>query len=182
MNYIIYDLEATCWDTYETNNKTQEIIEIGAVLVNEYAEVQSQFVKFIRPVVHPTLSVFCRRLTSIQQPDVNAAKEFPIVIEQFLDWIGYNDNDEYLLCSWGNFDKKAFIADSKLHRLPYEWTAPHINLKQQYQDLRRLQKPAGLKSAVEKEGFDFTGQHHRGISDAQNLAKLFIKFFEEWDY
>jgi inhibitor of KinA sporulation pathway (predicted exonuclease) len=40
----------------------------------------------------------------------------------------------------------------------------------------------GMKFAVEKEGFDFDGIHHRGIDDAKNLAKLFIKFRDEWRY
>ena len=46
MNYIILDLEATCW---ENNRSLQnEIIEIGAVKVNTNGEVISEFCEFIK--------------------------------------------------------------------------------------------------------------------------------------
>jgi inhibitor of KinA sporulation pathway (predicted exonuclease) len=64
-----------------------------------------------------------------------------------------------------------------------DWVSDyHINLKRQYQEFKRLRRPRGLKRAVEKEGFEFTGIHHRGISDAENLAKIFIKHRDMWVY
>ena len=87
-----------------------------------------------------------------------------------------------MLCSWGSFDKKMLIMDCKLHKLEYEWLESHINIKKQYQDFKRLHRPCGLKAAVKKEGFEFTGIHHRGISDAENLAKVFMKHLDVWQY
>jgi inhibitor of KinA sporulation pathway (predicted exonuclease) len=40
----------------------------------------------------------------------------------------------------------------------------------------------GLKSAVEREGFEFTGTHHRGIDDAENLAKIFVQYLGLWHF
>ncbi len=181
MKYIIYDLEATCWEAWEETTKIQEIIEIGAVKVNEYGEAEDSFCRFVRPVRHPSLSMYCRNLTSIRQEDVNRAKIFPDVLEQFLDWINGDDgDDEYLLCAWGAFDQKAFIRDCQLHRCDDDWCKPHINLKQQYERIRHLTKPAGLKKAVDHEGFDWTGDQHRAINDAYNLAKIFAKLLGEW--
>ena len=37
MRFIIFDLEATCWDQWE--KKDNETIEIGAVMVNENKEI-----------------------------------------------------------------------------------------------------------------------------------------------
>ena len=86
MNFIIYDLEATCW-TGRPPGLVQETIEIGAVHINGYGEELGSFNKFIRPIVNPNLSPFCRELTSITQEDVNRANTFPSVIEAFQDWI-----------------------------------------------------------------------------------------------
>ena len=61
MNYIIYDLECTCWED-KTDEQTMETIEIGAVRLNEYGEVMGAFSRFIRPKIHPVLSDFCQRL------------------------------------------------------------------------------------------------------------------------
>jgi 3'-5' exoribonuclease 1 len=180
LNFIIYDLEATCWEG-KPRTMIQEIIEIGAVFVNPYGEIESTFCGFVKPILNPRLSYFCQDLTSIEQEQIDRAPKFPKVIEAFQDWAEIFDED-YLLCSWGNFDKKMLIQDCKLHDLDHDWAEHHINIKRQYQDIKRLHRPRGLRKAVEKEGFEFEGTHHRGIDDAENLAKIFIKYLDEWVY
>lgn len=179
MNFIVYDLEATCWENRA--KRQSEVIEIGALKLNEYAEVEDTFARFVKPVVHPFLSPFCIQLTSITQVEVNRAAKFYTVIEEFQDWIGV-DEEEYLLCSWGNYDKTQLIKDCDFHDIDSDWVEKHINLKAQYQQIRSLNKPFGLKKAVKSEGFEFEGTHHRGIDDVYNLAKIFGKFFDEWRY
>ena len=178
MNYIIYDIECTCWDDHLEKNE-QEIIEIGAVLLDSYGELVGTFNKFVKPILHPRLSPYCRDLTSIEQFQIDRSDHFPEVIEQFQDWAEIFDED-YVLCSWGSFDKKMMIKDCELHDMESDWIEHHINVKRQYYEFKGLRRPRGLKSSVEKEGFEFTGIHHRGISDAENLAKIFIKYFDEW--
>ena len=178
MNYIVYDLEATCWEGRPPNME-QETIEIGAIRINGYGEVTGSYNRFIKPVLHPYLSHFCKDLTSIDQVAINRAKLFPDVIDEFKDWIGVEE-EEYLLCAWGSFDKKQLVRDCILHRQDDDWLEDYINLKAQYQSMKGLRHPCGLRKAVEREGYDFTGVHHRGIYDAQNLAKLFLRFFGEW--
>lgn len=179
MNYIIYDLEATCWENIPIGY-IQETIEIGAFRINAYGEIRGKFNRFVKPVVHPTLSPFCRQLTSIGQEDVNRARTFPDVIQEFQDWARI-DEEDYLLCSWGSFDKKMFINDCRLHRLDADWVEHHVNLKEEYRVKKRLKNGIGLRKAVEGEGILFTGMHHRGISDAENLVKLFLKFLGSWN-
>ena len=178
-NFIIYDLEATCWENMPPGF-VQETIEIGAFRVNHFGEVRGKFNRFVRPVVHPTLSLFCSQLTNINQFYINKARTFPDVIEEFLDWARIEEED-YVLCSWGSFDKKMFINDCRLHRVDSDWAERHVNLKEQYKHFKRLRHSIGLRKAVEQEGILFTGQHHRGISDAENLAKLFLKYLGNWN-
>ena len=47
MKYIIFDLEATCWEGRSTFQN--ETIEIGAVAYNDHAEYINEFQAFIRP-------------------------------------------------------------------------------------------------------------------------------------
>lgn len=180
MNFIIYDLEATCW-LGRPPSLIQEIIEIGAVRLNGYGEVEGTFNSFVKPKVNPRLSSFCTELTTIRQEDVDRARYFPHVVEAFQDWAEVFDED-YLLCSWGDFDKKMLISDCKLHQLEYDWVDSYINLKEQYREIKRLRQAKGLKSVVNAEGFEFIGTHHRGIDDAKNLALIFTKYLDEWRY
>ena len=161
---------------------TMETIEIGALLLDAFGEQQSFFSHFIRPTKHPVLSDFCQKLTSISQIDVNRAEVFPLVIDDFMDWIGLFNKEEYLLCSWGGFDKRQLIEECASHDIATEWLEAHINLKDQYCKYKGFRQPIGLKKAVTREGFEFTGIHHRGISDAENLAKIFAKHLDIWQF
>lgn len=178
MNYIVYDLEATCWEDASENLET-EIIEIGAFRINEFGDIRGKFSRFVRPVIHPTLSPFCRQLTTISQFDVNKADTFPDVIEEFQRW-GRLEEEDYILCSWGNFDRKMFIKDCRLHRLDHAWAERHANLKEQYKQMKRMRTGIGLQKALSREGIEFTGVPHRGISDAENLVKLFLQHLGQW--
>ncbi len=181
MIFIVYDLEATCWLGKPPGMK-QETIEIGAVAINGYGEFLGDFNRFIKPVMHPILSSFCTDLTSIDQISINRAKKFPDVINDFRDWIEDFDDETYYLCSWGGFDKKMLQRDCELHDQEGEWLEFHLNIKQQYQELKGLRHPRGLMKTVEKEGFEFDGIPHRAIADAENLAKVFVKYLDEWVY
>ncbi|HMQ07755.1 MAG TPA: 3'-5' exonuclease [Saprospiraceae bacterium] len=180
MNFIVYDLEATCW-MGKPPKGIQEIIEIGAFKINHFGEAISSFSSFIQPVANPKLSPFCQKLTSITQSDVDGARKFPQVIQQFQDWIDIYD-EEYLLCSWGKFDIDLLRNDCNLHRIETGWLDYHTNLKSQYHEFKKMVKYTGLKNTVDREGFEFTGVQHRAISDAENLAKIFIKYIDEWIY
>lgn len=177
MNYVILDLEATCWDSWEKQHN--ETIEIGAVLVNEHQEIVSEFCRFIKPLKHPILSDFCTELTSITQQDIDGANYFPQVIEEFKEWFGYSE-DDYVLVSWGQYDRKQFESDCALYGIDSSWVKPHINLKKQYGEFKKLPRAIGMKNALKMEKLALNGIHHRGIDDARNITKIFLKYFDSW--
>lgn len=179
MNYIILDLEATCWDQWE--KKDNETIEIGALWINEQQEIISEFQRFIKPIRYPILSDFCKELTSIRQKDVDEADHFYKVIEEFKNWFNW-DTEDYMLCSWGFYDRKQFESDCDLHQLDKKWIKKHISLKHQYRDIKPLRRAVGMKKALKSEGFELEGTHHRGIDDARNIAKIFLSHFNAWNY
>lgn len=177
MNYIILDLEATCWEQRDAGQKN-EIIEIGAVKVNEQGIATDEFARFVKPSLHPELSEFCKTLTSIRQHQVDKADLFPQVITEFIHWI--NPSEAYVLCSWGHYDKHQLIADCQLHQLETGWLTPHISLKHQHGELRSLRKPLGMASALRMEGLELKGTHHRGIDDARNITEIFLLYKSFW--
>ena len=180
MNFIIYDLEATCW-LGRPPHGVNEVIEIGAIKMNPYGEEIDRYNRFIKPKVNPVLSHFCQKLTSIAQAMVDSASLFPKVIEDFKDWIDVYEND-YLLCSWGGFDEVLLKNDCLLHKQDDEWLIPCINVKKQYHTYKKSEKERGLKVSIQAEGFEFDGAHHRAISDAENLAKIFAKYIDIWQF
>ncbi len=179
--FIVYDIEATCWEG-QPPGMVQETLEIGAYRLDRLGNIESSFDRLIKPTIHPQLSLFCHRLTGISQPEVNRARPFYEVGEDFIEWTGAYDEADVVLASWGRFDKKQLTKDCNLHGMDTDWLDYHIDLKMQYQRIRGLPKPRGLKSATRFEGFDWMGEQHRALDDAKNTVQLFRKLFDEWEY
>jgi len=180
VKFIVYDIEATCWEG-RPPGMIQETLEIGACAIDRYGNIEGYFSRLIKPVMHPKMSHFCQRLLKIDQREVNRARDFKRVIQEFQDWIGV-DEDEYLLASWGDFDREQLMADCRLHRLEDYWLDEHIDLKKQYQEIKNLPKKRGLKSAVKHEGYEWEGEQHRALVDAQNTAKIFRGMIDMWRF
>ncbi len=179
MKYIVLDLEATCWEGKKLH--PNEIIEIGAVCIDEQGNTLSEFNAFVKPKLGTTLSEFCTQLTSITQNQVDNAEHFPQVLANFQKWIA-SFEDDCFLCSWGFYDKKQFEQDCRLHQLPSDWLKNHISIKHQYAEFNNLRKPVGMKYALKLENIPLEGTHHRGIDDAKNIAKIFVKNLENWRF
>ena len=170
MLYIIIDLEATCWKNV-MDFSIMEIIEIGAVKLDcDTLEVISEFPRFVRPVVNPLLSDFCKELTSITQKEIDEAETFNIIFPQLLEWIG---DEDYKLVTWGNYDPKQFEIDCRRHNidLPEKFENRHINLKKEFAKQKQC-RPCGMKQALRILKIPLEGTHHRGIDDARNIAKI----------
>ncbi|MBI4584678.1 MAG: exonuclease domain-containing protein [Planctomycetes bacterium] len=169
--FLVVDLEATCWEREPP--APNEIIEIGAVLYEaapaaEASGVKAEFQTFVKPVLAPVLSGFCRQLTQISQEELEGAPPFPAALERFAAWA--QGQAPYLLSSWGNYDRKQLEQDCRLHRIPYPFTS-HLNLKREFA-LRRHDKPCGMAQALRKIGIALEGTHHRGLDDARNIARI----------
>jgi 3'-5' exoribonuclease 1 len=174
MNYIVFDLEATCWQN--DNTKSHEIIEIGAVKIVDNIIVD-EYQTFVKPVVNPILSPFCTKLTSITQEDVQSAPIFARVLPEFVKWISDNGATPYWLCSWGFYDKKMFKSECGVLNVSTTWLKNHISIKHQFATIKNI-KPCGMAMALEFLDIPLDGTHHRGIDDARNIAKIFLKIFD----
>lgn len=168
--FLVIDLEATCDDQKRIRDKDMEIIEIGTVLVDAdtflpVAEHQT----FVKPVRHPVLTDFCRKLTSITQADVDNAPGFPEAIASLARFI---DGRDVLFCSWGDYDRRQFEQDAKRHKVSLPFGGKHLNLKKQFTTQLGGEMRYGMAGALRRVGLPLQGTHHRGIDDARNIARL----------
>lgn len=167
MNNIILDLEATCWE--DDKEKRMEIIEIGAVKLDEKNHKVDEFQSFVKPKLNPILSDYCKNLTHIKQEDVDSADSFPIVNDKFNEWLGI----DYHIFSWGEYDRNQYFKDCTLHKVPFNWKYQHTNLKTRFATRYKC-KPCGVGSALKMIRIPFEGTPHRGIDDARNIVTLFL--------
>ena len=168
---LVIDLEATCDDGDGLAADDMEVIEIGAVWATADGEVLDSFDALIRPVVHPHLTAFCRQLTGIQQAEVDSADLFPHVAQQLADFAQKHPSAK-TWGSWGKFDAKQLAQDCERHGTPHPLSGlVHVNLKRQFAKARKI-KEVGMARALQMVSLPLDGAHHRGLSDAKNIAKL----------
>lgn len=174
-HWLVIDLEATTddggWPTEE-----MEIIEIGAVIVDEQGREQDCFQSFVRPTRRPQLTAFCRALTHIRQADVDDAPTLKQLQPSFEPWLERHLASLQGWLSWGNYDRQQFEVEWRQQQIASCLARlPHFNLKKlfnrQFRDIAG-RKQVGLNKALELAGLEFRGTQHRGIDDARNIARL----------
>jgi len=177
--YLIVDFEATCWkkDTPEgrrkTNRNENEIIEIGAAIVNDSFQMISSLGLFVKPILNPVLSDFCKQLTTITQEDIDNAEPLSkawIKFENDVRLITDKMLSEFVFCSWGHYDRRQLKRDLDRHGLQFPFTY-HVSLKHDFLD--RTGKRFGVGQALQYFGLQFEGTQHRGVDDAKNIARIF---------
>ncbi len=130
MQYIILDLE---WNTAYSNKLghfVNEIIEFGAVKLNERFDITEDFSSFVKPQIEKKLRSRVKNLTNISNEDVADAETFPVVLEDFTNWVG--DPENTIVMSWGDMDIRVLIDNCKY----FFSDDPHIPFVKYYVDLQ----------------------------------------------
>ncbi|WP_122846596.1 3'-5' exonuclease [Pseudomonas viridiflava] len=179
---LCIDLEATCDEDAKPGEpprhlivprENMETIEIGLAVVDlSSLQLVDQFQSFIRPSLHPVLTDFCRRLTTIKQSDVDDALGYVNVAGMLDAFLEAYPNSAW--CSWGDYDYKQLQKDAlRLNCAPMLDGMLHTNLKKWHWKVFNC-KALGLQPAVEMLGLEWEGTYHRGIDDARNLSNVAI--------
>ena len=186
MNYIIYDLEFNQKNNITTeadnnyieteiNNSCSmpfEIIQIGALKLNQNFQTISTFNTLIKPTVYKTIHPFVENLTKITDDMVASCKDFVHVYEDFLNFIG---NDEITFCVWGAADIKELIRNLKFHNLSISCVPKYFDI-QKYAS-KYLKAPGksriGLRNAIELLNIPIEGEFHDAFNDAYYTAEVF---------
>lgn len=175
---LVVDLEATCWedqttpagDAQSVNN--MEIIEVGCVLATRKGELLDARSFLVRPTRNPVLSDFCTELTGITQEMVDEAPAFPGAVQAMNTWLG-DLPDDFIWCSWGNYDRLHLEAQCQLDGAwPIILAHPHLNLKRIWRRTTGQKRKNGFANALAFHGLEFEGHHHRGVDDARNMARV----------
>lgn len=173
------DLEATCDEVgvHESPrslvvvSNQMETIEIGLVVIDlESLEIVDEFQRFVRPQINPTLTDFCKRLTSIQQADVDGALTYQDVGEELRTFAARYPDAAW--ASWGDYDARQLERDAGFVACPSLLSGlQHFNVRKWHKGLYDDQ-PKSLKQTVESLGLVWQGTYHRGIDDAKNVASI----------
>lgn len=123
MYYVIFDLE---WNQPNSNDisfmkRTRlpisgEIIQIGAVKLNEDLEEVDRFRVLVKPKYLRSMHKHVAKLTGITNEDLAKGIDFKVAYSNFKSWCGSNT----ILLSWGNDDITMLRENTMLHKLSWD--------------------------------------------------------------
>ena len=182
MNLVVLDLE---WNQSNTGMEAEvsrlpfEIIEIGAIKLNDKFVMYEEFSRLIKPVVYHEMHHITSRLIHMQMQELESGKPFAEVAEDFLGWCG---QDDYMFCTWGSADLTEFQRNLKFHQMPDLSDGPICFLDVQklfsiaYEDRKSRR---ALEYAVDYLELEKDIPFHRAFSDAYYTAKVFTHIAQD---
>lgn len=173
MNYIIMDLEwnqPTCYRETVKNPVflTGEIIQIGAVKVNDRFRIVDKFSTLVKPVCYPHLIPAVREVTGLQDWMFSGEPLFPEAAEAFREWCG----EDFAFLIWGTSDLQMLRSNLKLHDLDTGWLPAAFNLQIPFSmQVTHRMKQCSLENAVAMVG-ESQYPAHDALGDAMSTWLL----------
>lgn len=181
MYHVVMDLEMNPISReYKDIRKklTDEVIEIGAVKLNDAYEQISEFQCYVQPE-YGNIKKHITRLTGITDETVKDKDSFIHAFRSFLDWIGDEDTTIY---SWSNSDIKQLRQECRLKLADFDinWLNSHwVDLQKQFDDRLGLHNSLALKHALGAIDRDFEGTQHTALADAANTSSILALMQDE---
>lgn len=182
MNYIVFDLEWNQSSTgleEETADLPFEIVEIGAIKLNDAGVMCSEFSRLIKPSVYMEMNQVTGQLIHLEMQDLEKGETFVKAAQDFLEWCG---EGPYLFCTWGGLDLWELQRNMKFYNMTPISDGPIAFFDVQklfslaYEDGKSRRS---LEAAVDEKGIEKDIPFHRAFSDAYYTAKLFQLLLEE---
>ena len=168
MFYVIMDLE---WNnSYNKYRKcfVNEILEIGAVMVNDELEVIDTFSVIIRSQLIKKLSGRVKNLTHITNEDMTSGVSFQRAVTEFSKWIG---SKNCVFMSWGNSDIRVLYDNysmfCKIKGIPF--LTEYLDLQKYCQQfiVSATNQQISLVNAAIEMGIDISDcTFHRALEDS----------------
>ena len=179
MSYIVFDLE---WNQPVENghhNKRAlafEIIEIGAVKLNDKFEILGSFDEFIKPVVYKKLNWHTKSMLNVTMKDLEKGRMFSKVARDFLSWCG----DAPVFCSWGNQDLTELQRNMAYYgmRPLSDSTIAFYDIQKIYSEYINEDRAYNLETAVDNLEIEKDTPFHRAYGDAYYTAKIMAKLLK----
>ena len=174
MTYIVIDLE---WNQAMSSKSSVfnhlpihlrgEIIQIGAVKLDENFAPADEFQCDVRPVWFRKIHYKVKKLTGFNEERLANGLSFPEAVEKFLAWCG----PECMFMTWGYDDRGIMEQNLIIHDLDIDWLGPWVNLQLIYnQQTGGDRNQKSLETAMEHFEIPQTRTAHDALGDAYNTA------------
>lgn len=181
--YVVIDLEMCKIEQTKRikNSFSNEIIEIGAVLLDEAFEITDSFKSYVSPE-YGRIDSYIKNLTGISEKDTQSAPTANEALKMLADWIpedavmvAWSDNDAHQLkneikCKGINIPKLTALIDAA------------VDCQITFGEKMNSPKVYRLSEALLISGIDYDEGAHDALVDAHNTALLFAKMMTEEEF
>ena len=186
MSYIVLDLEFNQAFDFEKNKTILlipscrfEIIQIGAVKLDENFNVIDKINLYIKPKLYKKMHPYVEKITGLT---MEFLEDKPYFTEAYKYFEKFSGDEEHIFCIWGSSDLKALYRNLSY----YDMLKSDLILK--YVDVQNLATKyikyskggcIGLKTAIELLELPLKEDFHDALNDALYTAEIFKKIFPE---
>ena len=179
--YVVVDLEM-CRVSKQVRRHSfykygLELIQIGAVLVDESFNIIDSFNSYVSPQVGE-LDRFISKLTNITDKDINGAPAFARAMDSFLDWMP----EDVTLVSWSRSDEAQIRREAALKGYENErlddLLGDVIDCQKMFEKKIDINRAYNLGEALNLTDICQEERLHDGLADARYTAELFVKMMK----
>ena len=173
MKYITLDLE---WNQpYSKRDMVNrpvllhgEIIQIGAVKMDEQMNVLDTFKIMVKPIRYKQMHKKVTKLTGITTEDLQYGFAFQYALKVFRNWCGEN----YSFLTWGPTDMAMLKENMQLYKIPWEILPESYDVQLVFDiQIAKEQRQISLKAAMDMLGEEML-EWHDALHDARNTAAI----------
>ena len=179
MNYIVIDLEWNGSWSKKAHGYFNEIIEVGAVKVDEQMRIVDEFRAAIKPVVSKKLSNIVTDLTNITAEELEDGTTFTAMMRQLSRWMG---NEPSVVLTWSTTDLLVLMENCRYfygrQEIPFLKNYMDFQVYAQQQMGVDTSQQLGLARAGEMLGIPEDDMSlHRALDDSKLTAAILQKVY-----
>ena len=183
MIYILLDFEWNSAYSVKHGRFINEIIQIGAVKLDDSLNICSKFERTIRSAISKKLSNRFIELTAITNDQMKNGVDFLTAVKDYIEWVG---TDDFVTMTWSNSDLyavfdncKSFLKDGYKINI-----GKYVDLQKYVQNWLRgkgveINSQISLENAAQKLGINTEElKLHTAFDDSMLSAKIFKETFD----
>lgn len=173
---LFLDLEMSMHPYKKDPHFTQEIIQVGYILVDQNNKIVATYDEIIKPTIHKKLSKRTLKFLEITQEEVEQGLEFKNFYEHFSRLVEQYDP---AIVVWGKNDFLALQEGYQVNNLPtLRDQTRYINLLKIIKNYFHLRNDIGLFNALELFHGTALNQTHNAYEDAHATMQIFHQFLK----
>jgi len=184
MVYIILDLEWNSVYGVKIRGFINEIIEIGAVMLDEEFREIDSFSLLVKSQIGKRLQAHVKEMTHLSRKDLEDGYPFAEAIARFRAWLG---GREHVVLSWGDGDIRVLMANTRYHTSTraLSYIQNYVDLQDYFRHRMHTSRSQqiGLAAAGELLGFSVADYAlHRALDDSRFAAQCFQAIYDPGDF